>query len=740
MKFSITIFLSVFSTALFAQLGFTRNMSIPVNESDALEMAWAGGINFPLFSEIDLNNDGTPDLFVYDRSNARVMTFINKGGSGIHCWQYAPQYEAGFPAIKGWAFLYDYNCDNKPDIFSTNNSNNGIAIYKNISQSGSVQFELVDSAIGFYVGSTFIPNIIASSYLQPAFDDIDGDGDMDILGQQFTCVGAFAYYKNMTMEHYGNCDSLDDFVLETNSWGKFGLRSGAYPNVIVANWNINCFQSPNDHFSYEVARRDDTYANLKTIDIDGDGDKDVIIGDSQATNSLLVVNGGSNQNALMVSQDTAFPSYNVSVHLRSFTSHSFVDADNDGIKDLIVSQSEVENKNGALFYKNNGTNAVPVYSRVMDNFLQSEMIDVGESATPVLFDYDGDGLKDLVIGNLDMTTGDSSAVTGLYLYKNTGTASAPAFTLITTDFANLNAMHLAGQIFPAFGDLDADNDQDMILGLDDGKLMYFENIAGPGVSPVFTNPIYPYMSSSLDVGQASTPQLFDLNKDNLLDLIIGGKNGLIKFYKNAGTASSPVFLPVPTNDTLGNFVVQTPGSPDGYSSAFAFDQNGSTRMLVSCMNGNIYLYGNIDGNLSGAFTRLDTVYSKVGGTRYGYNISVSGGDLNNDTLADMLIGLYGGGVQVYYQDNILSTGSQAAFESKFSIFPNPTSEYIFINSKINSDNTLYTIYDLEGREIMTGKIKGETCKVNLSSISAGIYVLKIKNPDFSFAKKIIVKD
>ena len=100
-------------------------------------------------------------------------------------------------------------------------------------------------------------------------------------------------------------------------------------------------------------------------------------------------------------------------------------------------------------------------------------------------------------------------------------------------------------------------------------------------------------------------------------------------------------------------------SPDGFSVPFVFNQGNQTRMLVSCMKGDIYLYSNIDGNLDGNFDILDTVLSKTGGSRYGNNLSVSGGNLNNDTLTDLIIGFYGGGIQIYYQDNPTSTRSSA---------------------------------------------------------------------------------
>lgn len=738
MKQIILLLFCFFKLSAGAQSGFTRNISIPVNDNGPLDLAWAGGINFPVFSEIDLNNDNTPDLFVFDRSNNRVLTFLNNGGPGTHCWQYAPQYADHFPEMNGWAFLYDYNCDNKPDLFCTNFLNNGISQYRNDSQGGNIIFTLVDSTIKYFYNGPLNTNVIASSYLVPNFVDIDGDGDMDILGQQFQCVGGFAYYKNMSMEDFGNCDSLNDYILVTNSWGDFTLRTGLSKNVVVGAWNVRCLHATNDNSFYEVARRDDTYADIYAIDIDGDGDKDALIGDSQADNSLMVLNGGNTTHATMTSQDTLFPSYNAPVKIHSFSVHSYVDADNDGKKDLIVSQREYEDKSGVYFYKNIGTNSVPNFNYVLNNFLQNEMIDVGESATPVLFDYDGDGLNDLVIGNKLMTTSDTTTVTGLTLYRNTGTLSSPAFEFITDDYAGLHSLHLTGQIFPAFGDIDGDNDIDMILGLDDGHLMYFMNDAGPGVPASFSNPVYPYMS--IDVGQASTPQLVDLNKDGMLDLVIGGKNGLVKYFENIGSTVFPVFSSTATNDTLGGINVQTPATPDGYSVPFVFKQGGVTRMLVSSMKGDIYLYGNIDGNIAGNFSILDTVLTKIGGSRYGYNLSVSGGDLNNDTLVDILVGFYGGGVQVYYQDNLTSTASSADnLESMIRVLPNPVAETLIIKSTIPTGRISCTLYDLTGRVILSQPIRGGFTIMDVSGITQGTYLLRIISGKATFSKKVIIE-
>lgn len=740
MKQIVIIILCLCASIAHAQTGFTRNNSIPVYDNGQLLLPWAGGLNFPLFSKIDLNGDNIPDLFAFDRSNNRVLTFVNNGTSGTNCWEYAPQYADMFPAIKGWAFLYDYNCDNKPDLFCENAWNNGISQYRNNSQTGNIIFTLVDTSVKYTnVGPTPV-NILASGNLVPDFNDIDGDGDMDIVGQQFQCVGGFAYFKNMSMEHYGVCDSLDDYVLAQNVFGEFTLRTGGFKNVIVGSWNVTCFLfSPinGNYFPYEVARRDDTYANIKTIDIDGDGDQDMLIGDSQTDNSLLVINGGSNTHAQMTSQDTLFPSYNVPVRIHSFATHAYIDGDNDGKRDLLVSPGEYENKNGVFFYHNDGTDSVPQFNFIKKNYLQDQMIDVGESATPVLFDSDGDGLPDIVIGNRNRTVTDSTYVTTLSLYRNTGTISSPAFTFVTNDFAGLQSYLLTGQIFPSFGDMDNDGDMDMILGNDDGRLIYFMNTAGPGVTPVFAAPSYYFMN--IDVGQASTPQLIDLNRDGLLDLVIGGKNGLIKYFQNSGTQSVPFFSTPATNDTLGGVIVQSFNSPDGYSVPFVFSQGNDYRMLVSNMSGDINLYGNIDGNLNGSFALLDTVLKTIGGSRYGYNLSVSGGDLNGDSLLDMAIGMYGGGMQIYYQNNPSNSVNELIKDNLlFSVLPNPASQQLVIKSNYNIDGALCSVQDMLGRKIFSQYLRSGLAVIDVSLIPAGVYMVRVSVGAGVQSQKVIV--
>ena len=116
-KFVFIFFLNVI-IAQAQPLYFVRDQHVKLLSSDnkdTLLNAFAGGLNSPQISEIDLNNDGKQDLFVFDRSGSSVHTFIRQANGSF---LFAPHYAAQFPRLNSWALLRDYDADGKPDIFS----------------------------------------------------------------------------------------------------------------------------------------------------------------------------------------------------------------------------------------------------------------------------------------------------------------------------------------------------------------------------------------------------------------------------------------------------------------------------------------------------------------------------------------------------------------------------------------------------------------------------------------------
>ena len=245
----------------------------------------------------------------------------------------------------------------------------------------------------------------------------------------------------------------------------------------------------------------------------------------------------------------------------------------------------------------------------------------------------------------------------------------------------------------------------------------------------------------IDVGKFATPQLFDLNHDGLLDLISGGQRGFINYYQNIGTPSSPIFNSVPTNDTLGCIVLQGAGTTDGFTVPFFYDSLGFTRLLVASENGNINQYDSINANLNGCFHLAGTVYNKPESSRIKFNITVSGGDLNGDSLTDIVIGQSTGGAEVRYQHNPFSGISETVkIKPTFEVFPNPVNDEMVIRFyHMVKRSSVLRVFNSIGELVKVKIIVDENTELKTSSWDAGIYFLQFTSGDYSLGRKVVVR-
>ena len=473
------LIISLFSEQFIAQKAFNRNDDIVVlkNNGDTLKKAWAGGFNSAQFSEIDLNLDGKKDLFVFDRAGNQIFPFINIGTANESNYKHAPQYINDFPDLHHWVILRDYNCDNKMDIFTYGNA--GIAIYKNTSTT-SLSFELQTSLLHSQYLSNYL-NIFVSSADLPAIDDIDNDGDLDIL--TFSILGSYVeYHKNLSIETYGTCDSLN-YELRNNCWGFF--REGASNVVVLDDTCSGNIANP------ERRRVENKHSGstLLTLDADGNNTKDLILGDISFNNFTILYNGDTSSNftsSHITSQDTAYPANNSSttpVDLDVFPAGYYLDVNNDNVKDLIATNNNRNSKNynNVWMYQNNNTTNNADFSLITTSFLQDEMIETGERSFPAFFDYNADGLMDIIIGNYGIydTSSTTNYYSSLWLFENIGTVSSPAFQLIDSNYANVSNLNLDISnnrptlgLAPTFGDIDNDGDQDY----DHRRLHWFSSL------------------------------------------------------------------------------------------------------------------------------------------------------------------------------------------------------------------------------------------------------------------------
>ncbi len=111
-KILLTASLCVFILAANAQYTFEAYNNgvdtINVFENNrSLQMPFAGGMDVPQFSHIDLNNDGKKDIVTFDREGYRVSTYINIGGPNQIKYEYDPQYVKAFQKMLNWLLLVD---------------------------------------------------------------------------------------------------------------------------------------------------------------------------------------------------------------------------------------------------------------------------------------------------------------------------------------------------------------------------------------------------------------------------------------------------------------------------------------------------------------------------------------------------------------------------------------------------------------------------------------------------------
>ena len=709
-----------------------------IHNGTTLKEATVGGLSSPQFSEVDLNNDGIQDLYIYDKIGGLSLTYLNGGTPNQVDYRYAPEFEANFPPLIEWVLLRDYNGDGIQDIFAYSstpgipgvevytgfyNENNQIAFRQNNLQGG--QFNII-----YYPGSSGNNNLYVSSVDYPAIDDIDGDGDLDIV--TFNVAGGIVeLYENQSIEKGFGQDSLD-FIVADRCWGKF-FESGITKEVDLSSNPNECvlnFQANEPRNGLHAG------STLLTLDMDNDGDKEVILGDISFTNLNLLFNGGTPQNAYMDAQDIAFPSNDVSTDIPLFPAAFYLDVNNDGIKDLLTAPN-LGNDIGetyevAWFYENTGTNENPVFELRQKDLFTEDMIDYGTGAQPVFVDYNQDGLQDLVVGNKSFFVSGGNRNARVYLYENVGSATTPSYELKNDDLFGLNAFSQNSWRFtPTFGDLDGDGDLDALIGEEFGNLFYAENIAGAGNPFQFNTATFGYQN--IDVGQSSRPQLIDMNRDGLPDLVIGERNGNLNYFENTGTINHPIFPEDPSNNFFGKVDAREINQVTGYSAPTVLEMDGSYQLYVGNETGKVLVYENIDGNLSGTFTKTNT---NLGEVQVGGEIHPTFADINKDGFLEMAIGNFRGGLTFFTTDlqSQLTSTPYLTNPFLFSIFPNPVDEIITLQLDIAMQPRQIRVYNTLGQLLVSQPFTKELLVNNLAN---GIYLMEILTDAGVFSQQFI---
>tara|TARA_B100001057_G_C22825140_1_gene941092 strand:- start:1060 stop:2253 length:1194 start_codon:yes stop_codon:yes gene_type:complete len=397
---------------------------------------------------------------------------------------------------------------------------------------------------------------------------------------------------------------------------------------------------------------------------------------------------------------------------------------------MVTTNSENNSSNftSCWLFNNSGSNTNVDFNFLQNNFIQDEMIDLGSGSYPTFFDHNNDGLLDIVVGNYGYHQSGGNPVSSLALFENTGSLSNPEFTLVDRDWQNISNINLninlnipAINLSPTFGDLDGDSDQDMILGDANGKLHFFENTGSTPANFVLAEVEY----KGLDVGYFASPQLVDLNRDGLLDLIIGEQAGTINYCENSGTLNNATFDTI--IEYFGGIDIESNIISSGFSTPKFYDNNGNYELYIGSFTGQTYVFDNIDNNLFGTFDSLTILSYNEGGKNM-----ISMQDINNDQKPDLLIGNYSGGLSLFSSDSSVINNLIITNPQEFESYPNPTSRFLTIENNITGK---LTITNAVGKIVLVENKKTKKITLDLKNIDSGLYLININN----YTSKIIVQ-
>jgi hypothetical protein len=298
-------------------------------------------------------------------------------------------------------------------------------------------------------------------------------------------------------------------------------------------------------------------------------------------------------------------------------------------------------------------------------------LDVGWAAAPTVADVDGDGLTDIVSGDMPMTAegGDSSSSENfLYLFKNIGSKTEPKFA--KQKFPVKGKFPSGAIAAPRLADLNGDGLLDLVVARDTDLSIYYN--VGTKNSPLWeyapslkgkwrTAPLYGWGT-----------QLVDWNGDHHVDLVQGfhAQLNLVKgnpqFFGEAQSILGPgekIFHKSPTGDQWTfTYVVD-------------LDSDGNPDILYGTHEGWVYFHRNSGTAANPKFdiegVRLNTTDGeliKVGpvpGQKWDFDVlqgartTVAAADFNRDGKVDLVIGDTYGKVR-YYQN--VSGGTNPKFQ------------------------------------------------------------------------------
>ncbi len=362
----------------------------------------------------------------------------------------------------------------------------------------------------FVIAADPLPGVTCLSWIDPV--DIDGDGDIDIMADG---LGGVVWFENVGSIHKPKYERVEDHP---------GLDS------------------------LEVAALS-TYPRFH--DMDADGDLDYLWIKPLGGEGVYHENIGSSENPEFLSSDQGWGGFDTffdpgddklsgkRVSTDEYHGNSSLtvgDLNGDSFPDLLV--GDLQNQ-GLWYFRNEPDSINPFFTQVTRNVLPDSP---GSRSFTGLVDLDGDGVLELFACPEDRSGIDA------FRYYERDRNTDEGFVLADPNY--FKSIDIGTFSRPTFIDYDADGDNDIVIGGDDGfseegQIAVYENIGdGLGTAfqfvPVEETPFVAVQEVASNLG----PVRFtfgDLDGDDDLDFLLGTHNKILR-YENIGSNLNPSYI------------------------------------------------------------------------------------------------------------------------------------------------------------------------------------------------------
>ncbi len=532
-------------------------------------------------------------------------------------------------------------------------------------------------------------------YASSDIADYDNDGDLDILlsgamdlnGNELPETTDCTLYQN-TNNTYTAVQNFPVYARHMGDVKFIDIDNDGDKDILIGGTNyetttkpkIDIYKNNNGKFEHSQNIDSETYAQMDITDENHDGNLDFI---NFATNKSTKV---------FLSKNQQFQPFKIDIDFTQNGNVRFRDIDNDGVVEILLSG------------KTQGENPVlQVLKKTKNKYIVVQELSGISDGTIELADFNADGLLDIVASGLDK---DLNAK--IKVYFNTG-------NITFKEVLNQDGVEISsGGKNIAVGDINNDGYSDFVIAGDIDLEPVLKTFL---YNPETANFDFTVLNGILPLGGNSNIQLFDYNNNNTLDMLLSGFATINEKYISV----TKLF----ENKTIINNKKPSPPTElkeTKIGNKITFSWNGASD----------------DKTPEKALRYILRVGSQPGAKDIAqYDVSSKNWVLDIPALP----------THVYWSVQSIDASNTKSVEAtekqvgtlaiaqhelvkNIELYPNPTTDLVNIQTVIEIKSIL--IYDLTGQLIKTQK----TAPIHLSDAAAGIYYAHI---EFENGQKSIQK-